>query len=947
MERINFGNVNGFGLLIKVWVCMVALLVVVGFGGYAVINAFGLFDAGPIEMIHNIYYKDAVYARDLRSFSGVHEEGYPLIHREGTITVLKRASKTGYSFEGWGLNSDGTNVVTQLDDNNFEGIEDIILYANWTKLARYTITFDKQGGTGGTDSVEVSFGEILPMASQPEKSGYSFMGYFDQVQGGQQYYSAAMVALKTYDRQTDSTLYAHWEVVTQPVEQYTVTLDKRGGSGGEDQVQVEYGADMPSATAPTRESYIFTGYYDNANGGNIYYNADMSSASPYDKRADSTLYAHWEVVTQPVEQYRVTFDKQGGTGGSSQAIAEYGKPMPTATAPTREDYTFSGYYDSASGGKKYYAADMSSAIDYDKKADIILYARWEADKYTVTFDKQGGVGGDDQVLVEYEANMPTAIAPARQGYNFTGYYDSASDGKVYYNADMSSASPYDKRADSTLYAQWEVMTQPTEQYTVTFDKQGGTGGNDQVIVEYGEPMPSAVPPTRQDRIFIGYYDSASGTTAYYNADMSSARAYDRHIDSTLYAHWQVQQYIVTFDKQGGSGGDEQVLVEYGANMPTAIAPTKEGYTFSGYYDSASGGTIYYNADMSSARVYDRHTDSTLYAQWQAVTPPVETYNVTLDPMGGTGGDNLVVVEDGADMPQATAPTRTNFSFNGYFDGVDGGTAYYNADMSSARKYDKGADTTLYARWIGEASTLTIDLNGGMWTDNTAEAKSFSISYLSDLPDIQGTIADRTGYIFDGIFSADDKQYYDHNQQALRQWDKSGDETLTAKWHPIEYSVIYDGSWADSGEMADSVFYYDTPATLSKNIYTKKGYYFNGWMIEGESHVRYTDEQKIFNLTTVDKDTIKLFANWTNQSYTVTLDPNGGDGQPVQITVYYMMPMPTDGIEIPTRAGYVFKGYYLKNDPVDIPYYNAQMQWLKYWDLTTDATLFAKWEVETT
>jgi len=85
-------------------------------------------------------------------------------------------------------------------------------------------------------------------------------------------------------------------------------------------------------------------------------------------------------------------------------------------------------------------------------------------------------------------------------------------------------------------------------------------------------------------------------------------------------------YLVTLDAQDGIGGDVSVNVTYGAPMPAANAPTRNGYTFAGYYSSTGGdGTQYYNQNMTSMCDWDVESASTLYADW---TPP---YTV-----GGTG-----------------------------------------------------------------------------------------------------------------------------------------------------------------------------------------------------------------------------------------------------------------------------------------------------------------------
>ena len=74
------------------------------------------------------------------------------------------------------------------------------------------------------------------------------------------------------------------------------------------------------------------------------------------------------------------------------------------------------------------------------------------------------------------------------------------------------------------------------------------------------------------------------------------------------------------------------------------------------------------------------------------------YTVTLNPLGGTGGSGSVTATYDATMPSITPPTKTGYSFAGYFDATSGGKKYYNADGTSANTWDKASDTTLYAQW---------------------------------------------------------------------------------------------------------------------------------------------------------------------------------------------------------------------------------------------------------
>lgn len=107
-----------------------------------------------------------------------------------------------------------------------------------TKVVTTTITFDKQGGVGGTESVVATQGEAMPKITVPTREGYVFEGYFSEIEGGSQYYAMDGSSFKAWDREEEAfTLYAHWN---------------NGSTGG----------DCPTAEQATSEDWYLTHMYD-------------------------------------------------------------------------------------------------------------------------------------------------------------------------------------------------------------------------------------------------------------------------------------------------------------------------------------------------------------------------------------------------------------------------------------------------------------------------------------------------------------------------------------------------------------------------------------------------------------------------------------------------------------------------------------------------------------
>ena len=169
----------------------------------------------------------------------------------------------------------------------------------------------------------------------------------------------------------------------------------------------------------------------------------------------------------------------------------------------------------------------------------------------------------------------------------------------------------------------------------------------------------------------------------------------RHVSAT----WTTTYYsTISFNANGGQGSMSSMSDKSGTFNLTANAFTKTGYSFAGWATSNSGAVVYANGASYTVNQSNRGP-KTLYAKWTG-----NQYTVTLDLQGGQTGSTQVTATYDAAMPSMTAPTRKGFTFAGYYDAKTGGTKYYNADGSSAKNWDKTANTTLYAHWTMDPST---------------------------------------------------------------------------------------------------------------------------------------------------------------------------------------------------------------------------------------------------
>ena len=436
-----------------------------------------------------------------------------------------------YERDGLHPNDAGTKIVAQEVARVF--------WAHWP--LKYAVTLDANGGSNGTAKVTATYGKAMPSATAPKRFGYSLLGLYTTATGGTQYYTSAMKSARAWDKKAATTLYARWSA-----KKSKITFNANGGKLSTTNVTATFGKAMPSAKAPTRTGYKFLGYYNAKTGGTCFYDASMAPMHETWKwtAANYTFHAHWEA-----RKYTVTFDMHGGSNGTDKATATYGKAMPAATAPVRRGCTFLGYYDAASGGTQYYTAAMKSARTWNH-GSVTLYAHWKANGYTVTLSRNGGSNGTAKGTATYGTAMPTAKAPSRQYYAFQGYYDAKSGGTQYYTAAMKSVRNWNKAAATTLYARWLGQAA-----TVTIKGNGGSNGTAKATARYGAAMPAVTMPVRKGYRCLGIFNKAAGGARYWNADGSSARAWNGTKTAyTFYAQWERLPQVVGALASDGTDG---------------------------------------------------------------------------------------------------------------------------------------------------------------------------------------------------------------------------------------------------------------------------------------------------------------------------------------------------------------------------------------------------------
>ncbi|WNY24651.1 InlB B-repeat-containing protein [Methanolapillus millepedarum] len=295
----------------------------------------------------------------------------------------------------------------------------------------------------------------------------------------------------------------------------------------------------------------------------------------------------------------------------------------------------------------------------------------------------------------------------------------------------------------------------------------------------GVPVTVADAPTRSDYMFSGWSD---GTQTYPARQVDAFEMPDSNV--TLTALWTVNSYQLTYepgtsDPVSGMPSPASTPVEFGTNVSTVSAPSRTGYTFSGWSD----GTDTYSAGEADAFEMPKN-DVTLTALWTVNSYQLTYEPGTSDPVSGMPSPASTPVEFGTNVSTAPAPSRTGYAFSGWSDG----THIYSAGEVDAFEMPN-ADVILTAQWVPNLHTLTYVPGNGPENNPPVPVSATGMPDPLSSPVGFGTVVtvaeapSSFGYIFQGW--SDGTTTYPPDQ-TFSMPDK--DVTLTAKWTPKMHYV---------------------------------------------------------------------------------------------------------------------------------------------------------------
>lgn len=694
----------------------------------------------PMEQIYEIHHMlQTVDGNDYEDAETV--KATALTGTKVTAGAEQSKTYTGFTFSGI-QTDDSTGIVPA------EGTLVLKLYYSRNT---YDVTFS---GTNSADqTVNVPYQGKVNEPETPVKAGYTFIGWYVTAEPSRLWNFETDVVTGTTE------LRAGWSANT-----YNVTFDLRGGAGGDGNVQATYDGAMPAITVPARAGYQFAGYYDQAEGGTKYYNADGNSAINWNKAGDTTLYAQWTA-----NSYQVIFNANGGSGSMDAEEFAYGEEKPLSTNSfTKTGYAFVGWTTGEIAGDVIYTDGASvSNLTTEQGGIVNLYAVWKPITYMVVYNGNGADGSmeDQQMTYDMEAAL-RPIGYTKTGYHFLGWAktSTAQTGKLD-NLEHVMNLAENEGSKVTLYAVWGANT-----YTVAFHANGGTGSQ---MAEQSFTYDEAAKAlsrnryTRTGYTFKGWALTDTATEAQY-ADQAKVQNLVVTQDGVLnlYAVWTAQSYTVSFDANGGSTATASKEVTYGSTYGTLPAATRTGYDFAGWYTEKEAGTAIIADNTVSITA-----DTTLYARWTA-----KQFTVSFDTNKGAGSSTPTVVNSinvTYDDSYGNLPVtgRTGYDFSGWYTASSGGTRVTADTKVTLTEYQ-----TLYAQWTANTYKVTFKANGGSFADSTTE-RSVTQTYDSNYK-LPGETPTRAGYAFEGWYTSSTAG---DQIAATTKMTTAGTQTLYAQW----------------------------------------------------------------------------------------------------------------------------------------------------------------------
>lgn len=504
---------------------------------------------------------------------------YELHILEGFSYDIVDPSRKGHTFDGWQITGDNSYI---LGKSFSMGTEDTTIKARWN-INTYNVEIKNSDLCDGT--YPVKYNNSIDLCT-PTRVGYTFAGW--------DITSGMLDGDKFIVDDSDATITAKWQINNYD---YIVYHMQQAIHGDYILKDVDtYSSEYNSEVSPETRNY-------------------EGFTSPSRKTILITTRDNEVNYQYTRNKYTLTINSGTGVTYNGQTSKElYYEETTELSIPSKTGYNFMGW-------------DKTSGEVYDNTfkmgaSDATLTPKWEAKKYIVTFNANGGSLSQSTKEVTYDQPYGDLANVTRTGYDFLGWYTDPTGGTK-----INSTDIYKLTNNQTLYAHWKIIT-----YNITIN----TGSNvsksaSTVNINYGSTGTVTITPS------AGYYLSSASCTNGYTTNATTGTSStgfaaqtitiynnNKATASTCTFNVTLGSFTVNFNSNGGNSPSfSSKTVTYNntyGNLPTVSRNSgswsgsstcyRNVYTFAGWYTSSSGGSL-----VSSSTTMDKAYNHTLYAHW--------------------------------------------------------------------------------------------------------------------------------------------------------------------------------------------------------------------------------------------------------------------------------------------------------------------------------------------
>lgn len=849
-------------------------------GWYTTKNEAGV----KVENVNHVYGARTYYAQWTReeytiSYYGIdHATNSNLnsYNLETPTFTLEEPTKLGYSFLGWYTSDE----YDQIADTTIEvgSVGNLSFYAKW-ELTGYSIEYVLYGGTNNANNPIAYTMEDSVVFQAPTRDDYTFGGWFTNSD-----FATEITDIRT-GTTGNVTIYAKWYWIA------TVTFNSNGGSAVEAKKQA-YGTTLTAPTAPTRDYYIFIGWFSNLEDEDPYVFGTMPDV-------DFTLIAKWRPVV-----YTINYYLNGGVNGNNPNTYTVEDAVILENA-SKTGHDFVAWFRDAG-----FTSEPVDKITVGTHGTIDLYANYSINEYTISFNSNGG-SAVTSITQDYDTFVDEPANPAKTGYGFVGWYL----GNNKYTFNRMPAE------DITLTARWETIA-----YTISYGLDGGTNGNNPASYTIESSTITFVGATKRGYTFVGWFSGEDQVTQIPHGSYGTVE---------LQAHYEIINYTITYNNADESNTNPATYTVEDAIIFTDIE--KLGHTYHGLFmentfvNQKTGIT---QGSIGNIILYAKYTVNS-YDLWMDGKENPE-YIVSFNTVGGNETYEAQTISASNGLSYPGSPTKDGYIFAGWYDNDEYTGTSFVFDEEVNR------NVTLFAKWVSSENNV-ISVNDSV---NIAITGKTELLY-SFIPLVSGDISVTTAGSIDTYGSL-----YESETLVKQDDDNGSDSNFLIKYNVTAgrvYTVSVRGySVSTTGNVTLSVSGNATvPAggkaqeagnkitvtfgeSFTLSTPTKAGYVFRGWA--DENGVMYTDATGA-SIKNFDKgEETVVYSQWDFDGFTVSFVTNGGTA--VEDDVLARGARLDINRYVTTRANYSFLGWYLSVS--DAESYNASVM------PDHDVTLYARW-----